>query len=125
MAKDMFGNKITNDIYGNPLKSKSKRQPVARSQKNRVWESQKGKCSFCGRRLNPSSTHYDHIKEVSRGGKSTTKNLRALCSNCHNERHDIDRALKADKKKRGTTPSKGTWVNPLTGKKEKFDPMRL
>lgn len=64
-----------------------------------MWERQKGKCSFCGKRLNPSSTHYDHIKQSAHGGKSTTKNLRAVCANCHAERHNKDRAKKADSKR--------------------------
>ncbi|PIY81370.1 hypothetical protein COY00_03290 [Candidatus Pacearchaeota archaeon CG_4_10_14_0_2_um_filter_35_33] len=71
---------------------------MTKSQKNTVFDKQKGKCYFCKKRLGLSHTHYDHVKEVSRGGKSTTSNLRVVCANCHYERHNRDKAKKADKR---------------------------
>ncbi len=98
------------DIYGRPLKPK--RQSIAKSQKDIVWDNQKGKCFFCPKKLCPSFTHYDHIKEVHRGGKSITKNLRALCADCHSKRHKEDQARKADKKKSRRKSNVSMFGNP-------------
>lgn len=84
MEKDVFGNKITHDIYGRPLKKQIKRQPISKSQKNEILSQQKNKCAHCKKMLDMRATHFDHIKEVYRGGKSVINNLQALCANCHN-----------------------------------------
>jgi hypothetical protein len=83
---------------------KPKRQPIASSQKNKIWDRQNGKCAICGKPLQRSSTHYDHIKEVSKGGLSTTSNLRAVCADCHYQRHNEDRAKKADERRKSVGP---------------------
>jgi 5-methylcytosine-specific restriction endonuclease McrA len=44
--------------------------------------------------------HYDHIKPVHSGGKSTTDNLRVICASCHDQRHILEKAEKMDKKKK-------------------------
>ncbi len=126
MAKDIFGNKITTDIYGNPLKSKPKRQSVAQSTKRAIEIKQRGKCALCHRPL-IGSKHFDHIRPVHRGGKSTTDNLRAICASCHDRRHILEKAAKMDKKKRneGIKPKGQTWVNPITGRTERISPFRF
>jgi 5-methylcytosine-specific restriction endonuclease McrA len=88
-------------------KSENKRQPISKSQKDMVWDKQRGNCWFCKKKLCPSYTHYDHIKEVSKGGKSITSNLRAVCANCHSKRHKFDKAKIADKRKARTNSSTG------------------
>jgi 5-methylcytosine-specific restriction endonuclease McrA len=104
MAKDMFGNKITHDIYGNPLKKKNIRQNVGQSQKSIVFDNQNGRCWKCKKLLRLSHTEYHHLKFVSKGGKSKTNNLVALCANCHKEIHKKDAAKNLDKKRK--TPTK-------------------
>ena len=66
----MFGNTITHDIYGNPLKRKNTRQPVARNQKNLVRIKQKGRCKDCRKVL--VVEEYHHVKHVANNGKSRT-----------------------------------------------------
>ncbi len=106
MAKDIFGNRIETNLnkiafgsVGSNSNAKFKRQSIGRSQKDVVFSRQNGKCAICKKPLNPLSTHYDHKKEVSKGGKSTTDNLRAICANCHSQRHKEDKARELDKKK--------------------------
>jgi hypothetical protein len=86
------------NAYGDLVTDKPKRQPVAQSTKRAVLIKQKGKCAICPKHL-IGSIHYDHIKPVSEGGKSTSTNLRAICASCHDERHILERAKKMDKKK--------------------------
>lgn len=126
MAKDMFGNTITTDIYGRPLKQKNKRQPIAQSTKRAVEIKQRGKCAICHRLL-VGSKHFDHIKPVHKGGKSTSDNLRAICASCHDERHILEKAERMDKKKKRASGNQSgqTWINPLTGRKEKLNPLGL
>ena len=98
---------INEILYGKP---KHKRQPVSSSQKKTVLLKQGGRCANpkC-KRILTASVHYDHIKEVSRGGKSTTSNLRAFCASCHQERHILDKAKEMDKKNKRNNGNK----NPL------------
>ena len=96
MAKDMFGNTITRDIYGNPLKV-NKRQPTKSSQKSTIFDKQNGRCWRCKKPLKLGHTQYHHIKFVSNGGKTKRENLVALCANCHSELHKEEKAKKADK----------------------------
>ena len=100
--KNPLGNFGRYDIITGKKITGPKRQPVTRSQKNYLLDVQRNRCAFCKKQLKAASTHFDHIKEVSKSGKSTTKNLRALCANCHYERHNTDKARKADKKRKPT-----------------------
>ena len=124
MVKDIFGNEITHDIYGNPLKKENKRERVSSAQKKAILIEQGGRCANpkC-RKILTGSIQYDHIKEVYRGGKSTTDNLRAFCGSCHDERHILDKAKEMDKKRRNnnSSDSGNYWINPLTGKREKIN----
>lgn len=120
MVKDIFSSMIAPSVYGEQLKKNSKREPVSRSQKNEVLALQKNKCAICKKLLDMRATHFDHIKEVYRGGKSRVENLQALCANCHNIKTHKEKLKKVEtRRKTGTSSSKGLWINPLTGKKEK------
>jgi 5-methylcytosine-specific restriction endonuclease McrA len=101
-----FGLTPNIDIFGNSIKKKHKRQPVGSSQKSKVFDKQGGYCWKCKHKLKLSHTHYHHLKHVSKGGKSTTGNLVALCANCHSEIHKNEKAIELDRKKgsRNSTP---------------------
>lgn len=99
MAKDIFGNKITHDIYGNPLKKENARQPIGSSQKSKVFDDQNGLCWKCRHKLKLGFTQYHHLKFVSKGGKTKTDNLVAICANCHSEIHKEEKANDMDKKR--------------------------
>lgn len=100
------GRKKSNNLFGggidfglSPKKEKSKRESVAKSQKNEVLARQKNKCARCKKLLDMRATHFDHIKEVYKGGKSTVSNLQALCANCHNIKTHKDKLKQTEKKK--------------------------
>ncbi len=117
MQKDIFGDKLTHNIYGRPLKKQTKRQPVSKSQKNEILARQKNKCAHCRKMLDMRAIHFDHIKEVYRGGKSVINNLQALCTECHAIKTHNERLKKVENKRNSKT-KKEYWINPLTGKKE-------
>jgi len=123
MAKDIFGNVIKPikfEGFGISQQKENIRQPVGSSQKSKVFDGQNGKCYRCKEKLKLSHTEYHHVKFVSKGGKSKTDNLVALCANCHSEIHKDEKAKEQDKKNgRNNNSSGSTFVNPLTGKKEK------
>src|SRR3989338_599854 len=79
--------------------SKPKRESIAKSQKNEVLARQKNKCAMCKKNLHMRATHFDHVKEVYKNGKSTISNLQSLCANCHNIKTHDDKLKKTEKKK--------------------------
>jgi hypothetical protein len=108
MFEDIFTTKKKNKpIYDNPFDFKLnqkgnniiKREPVARSQKNEVLAQQRNRCARCKNILDMRATHFDHIKEVYKGGRSIVSNLQALCANCHNIKTHKDKLKQTEKKK--------------------------
>jgi 5-methylcytosine-specific restriction endonuclease McrA len=53
---------------------------ISVSVKNMVWKRDQGKCQQCEGR---SNLQYEHILPFARGGKSSFKNLKLLCSSCN------------------------------------------
>jgi len=45
-------------------------------------------CRICGRSGNQDFLEIDHIKPISKGGKSTYDNLQTLCRRCNKEKGD-------------------------------------
>lgn len=120
MAKDIFGNEITTDLWGNPLKSKNKRQPVSRSQKNEVLARQNNKCADCRKMLDMRATHFDHKKEVYKGGKSLINNLQALCAICHSKKTHSDKLKKVEERRKSSLEQPANYyIDPIPGKKVK------
>jgi hypothetical protein len=69
------------------------------SLKIQAFERDKGKCTICGKNLNPigepakrvlkmhtGEIHFDHIVPVILGGRATLENIRTTCPNCNQER---------------------------------------
>ncbi len=131
MAKDMFGNTITHDIYGNPLKKEKKRGTLYSYDKDKILQKQKGLCSGkdCKRLHNNKRmpvnirSNFDHIKPLALGGKDNLSNLQALCANCHQLKTREDKKLIAMKKKGSNKTNSNYFINPLTGKKERGNPL--
>lgn len=113
---------ITKFLCGNIIK-KNKREPVSKSQKNEVLARQKNKCIGCKKPLDMRATHFDHIKEVYKGGKSRISNLQVLCANCHNVKTHEEKLKKVEKRRKVNTGN--YYINPVTGKKEKLDIYKL
>jgi len=129
MVKDILGNEITHDIYGNPLKKKPQRGTVYSYDKDKILQRQKGLCAgkdckkiHNGKRIPINiRNNFDHIIPLKLGGKDNISNMQGLCANCHQLKTREDRKLIAQKNKNKNNVSSNSnyVINPLTGKKEK------
>jgi 5-methylcytosine-specific restriction endonuclease McrA len=45
-------------------------------------------CAYCGQVLQKGKTHVDHIRPVSKGGRSDRDNLCLACARCNLQKHD-------------------------------------
>lgn len=98
--------------------------------KDDILERQSGKCAgkncakHHGKKLPVNiRSHFDHIKPLALRGKDSPSNIQALCANCHQEKTREDRKRIAEAKKKGKGGKGNYWVNPLTGRKEKVQPL--
>ena len=98
-------------------KDTGKKRTLTSADKKRIAANQGWKCKKCGNPLQ-ARHHIDHIKEFSKGGSDKEDNLQALCPNCHAEKPEEERYRNKKRKKSGQY-----WVNPLTGRKEKYNPL--
>lgn len=89
-------------MFGAPeaKKKRDSRRSFTQTQKNAIWSQQNGKCARCKSKLDPIYTEYDHGKEWADGGKTTVKNGRALCANCHKIKTHKTRLKKVDSKRK-------------------------
>jgi len=101
-------------LYGSRSNSvKHQRQSTASSTKKDILNKQKGRCWKCHKVL-AGSVHYHHLKHSSKGGKSTTSNLVAVCPTCHDIIHISERAREMDKKKKThNTARQKNYFNPF------------
>ena len=51
-----------------------------------IFERDGYKCRYCGRSEDECSLQIDHIKPISKGGKSTYDNLQTLCEDCNKQK---------------------------------------
>lgn len=56
------------------------RQPISKELRWAIWKRDNFTCRNCGSR---KYLHIDHIKPVSKGGKTIKSNLQTLCSKCN------------------------------------------
>jgi len=137
MPKDIFGNKINYNLYSNPLKKEKKRVKLTPAQRIHIWEhpTKYGrKCSICGGRITKlSDLELEHTRAFSKGGSK----MRLAHKECNRMKGSKSlsyvqtkmgfkkqkRVRKKTKKEKSSKVS--TWINPLTGKKEKFNPWGL
>ena len=73
------------DIYQHIEIERNKAKQLKRTQ---WWKSQKGmgKCHYCQERFDPKILTMDHKVPISRGGKSTKKNLVPCCQECNQKK---------------------------------------
>lgn len=92
----VFDYKYINKIY-NEVLSGIKDKETAQYQRKRMTDSLRYdvmkrdhfRCTLCGRAANDNvKLHVDHIKPVSKGGKTEINNLRTLCSECNMGKRD-------------------------------------
>lgn len=69
-------------------------------------------CPYCGGSLDESNAHLDHIYPVSKGGKSTSKNLVFVCVPCNRDKKTM--TLRSFLKERGRSEvAVHTWLEAL------------
>lgn len=77
-------------------KTAEKRYRKIRAKKERIFYKCRGKCCFCGMKLqidNPNEKDYmtlDHIIAKCKGGTNRDENLQALCWNCNELKNQLD-----------------------------------
>ena len=144
MAKDIFGNEITTDMYGRPI-SKPKRKTLTLRQRVYIWERPKiygRKCHICGQAITKlSDLELDHRRAYSKGG-TTLALAHRECNRLKGNKGlgkiqkllGLKKKTKSKPRAKTAKPSKpkqgygilgsdpNVWVNPVTGKKEKFNP---
>lgn len=62
------------------------RGKVSNKLRIRVYERDGYKCRYCGRGEDECSLQIDHIKPISKGGKSIYDNLQTLCEDCNKQK---------------------------------------
>ncbi|MCM1173406.1 MAG: HNH endonuclease [Clostridium sp.] len=77
-------------------KAAEKRRRKVRGKKERIFNKCKGRCCFCGMKLqmeNPEQKDYmtlDHIIAKCKGGTNRDENLQALCWTCNELKNQLD-----------------------------------
>lgn len=61
----------------------NQRKIVTQELRNKVIERDKSICQICGKNCSESEIEIDHIKPISKGGKSVIQNLQVLCKKCN------------------------------------------
>ena len=54
--------------------------------RKRVFEKTDGKCSYCGKELDPFEFHREHAIPASRGGPNRVKNIVPSCKTCNSRK---------------------------------------
>ncbi len=95
--------------------TRDKKRAFSQTQKNEIWDQQNGRCALCHKKLKASTVEYDHGQAWSEGGKTSIDNGRALCPNCHREKHHKARLRKIENKKERieSIPSNGTYKSQM------------
>lgn len=128
--------------FGLPSQKSSKRTLGIRD-KQILYRRAKGKCEACGRKIDFDEMHSGHKNAASKGGSATLRNSVCICARCNklqgtdswatfmkkmgksNTRSVTSSKKRSNTKKKTTkkTSSGNTWINPITGRKEKVKPL--
>jgi 5-methylcytosine-specific restriction endonuclease McrA len=74
-------------------KRAAKTAPVTQQQIEKLFESQKGRCAICKRKIAMNAKHIDHINPLSKGGEHNIKNLQLTCAICNLQKRGDDPIL--------------------------------
>lgn len=133
-----FGIDFSADTFGIGMNNSRKQKETERdtrrtfspTQRNEIWDKQKGKCAGAHCRhasLLRSATHFDHIIPWEKGGKTVVSNGQAFCPTCHTLKSQKDRLRNVDKKRKTKTHNNSS-IDPISGLPvnwSKTDPWRL
>lgn len=96
MPKDPFGLPSLN-----PSRPKrDSRRSFTSTQKKEILYQQDNKCAKCHKKLDPRAIQFDHRKPWASGGRTITRNGRALCGKCHDIITHNQRLKKTDKRRK-------------------------
>ena len=62
---------------------RTKRRKFSKGEKETLFKIQKGKCMYCGKKMEMAYFDVDHKKPVAKGGKNRITNLQLLCRPCN------------------------------------------
>ncbi len=113
---------VFGDLFG---ENKPKRQKQTKGDTDRILKRQKDKCAICGSKFSARSVvHWDHKRALALGGSDTTRNIQALCPNCHAEktREDRSKISKTNRKKKEEDPFAVDLFGKSNGGRKKSDP---
>lgn len=123
-------------------KPKGSRKPIGKPLRDQVWlkymgNKAQGKCYCCRiRMIHITDFQVGHNKAVVRGGKNNISNLRPICGPCnrgmgtksiewYRKKYFSKGGKKKTIRKKRSTKKSNYWTNPLTSRKEKFNPFRI
>jgi len=76
------------------------RRAFTKTQQEEILYQQDSKCAVCHKKLDPRAIHFHHNKPWASGGRTITRNGRAVCPKCHEILTHKERLKKVDKKRR-------------------------
>lgn len=77
-------------VVGLKWNGKNVRRRTSGFAKEFIEENRDAKCIYCETPLNEKNATADHIVPISKGGNNSQVNLVICCSDCNNERGDLD-----------------------------------
>lgn len=121
--------------------SKNKKRALGIRDRQILYRRAKGRCEACRRKIEFDEMHAGHKNAASKGGSATIRNSVCLCARC-NKLQGTDNwstfmrkmgkskttSVTSPKKKKGSKKKKiksgeSYWINPITGRKEKVNPI--
>ena len=67
----------------NEIDGKAKRKGISQKRRNIILSRDGYRCQYCGRPVDSSNSHIDHVYPVSHGGKTVDSNLVTSCIPCN------------------------------------------
>lgn len=141
MATNDFGFNLRPRPIRLGLYTKNKKRSLGIRDRQILYRRTKGRCEACHRKIDFDEMHAGHKNAASKGGSATIRNSVCICGRC-NKLQGTDgwatfmkkmgksktTSITSPKRKKGSrrksTKSKGNyWINPITGRKEKVNPI--
>jgi hypothetical protein len=125
--------------FGSNVSSKKKKRTLGIRDRQILYRRAKKKCEACDRRIEFDEMHAGHKNAASKGGSTTLRNSVCICARCNKLQGTDSWATFMKKMGKSKTTSVTSakrkiskrkkqsegryWVNPLTGKREKLNPL--
>ena len=144
MVKNNYGFNLGYDPFTGKKSGNNKgKRTLGTRDREILWNRAKKRCENCGKKIDSGDMQAGHKLAASKGGKATISNSVCLCYGC-NKRQGTDswavfrkkqgksgtrtvtsgkKRSPSKKKSKGKSSSGNYWINPLTGRKEKVQPL--